>query len=101
ACRGWPATFSAPPDTLFIHVLAVTPHSAGGRKLCAALDTGDILHFRLRWHILKARVAFKDAAGICIHSADVSRQLICPIRAADDNHLISKAAETAQGKLAR
>jgi hypothetical protein len=79
--RGWPATLSPPPDEFFIGLLLVTPHCDGGRKLCDALNKGDVLKHRLRFAIFEARVAVKgDATGrIWLHAIDVSRHAILPI----------------------
>jgi hypothetical protein len=92
--HGWRATISAaPPDGLFLQTLVVTPHSTGGRKLCAALNAGDILHFRLQWNIFRCRIAYKDVSGeIRLAAADLGRELICPVRMADDDNPICKVA---------
>ena len=104
--HGWSATISAPfpSNRILLQTLVVTPHSAGGRKLCAALNAGDILHFRLHWNIFRCRISFKNVSGeIGLAAADLGRQLICPIRMADDDDLIAKVApvKTVRGKLAR
>jgi hypothetical protein len=97
--HGWRATISAPPDGLFLQTLVVTPHSAGGRKLCADLNAGDFVHFRLYWHIFRCRIASKDVSGeILLAAANLGRELICPVRMADDDDPIAKVApvKTAQ-----
>jgi hypothetical protein len=82
--RGWPATISSIPNEFFIGLLLLTPHSNGGRKLCAALNKGDILSYRLGLNIYKARVA-KAAGRILLHAFDVSRNAIRPIHVVDDD----------------
>jgi hypothetical protein len=76
--RGWPATFSNPPKTFFPGFLRLTPHSKGGRKLCATLNAGDLVRYRLGWNIYSARIAFKDEATghLWVHAFDLSNMLI-------------------------
>jgi hypothetical protein len=83
--RGWPATITSIPDEFFIGLLLLTPHSNGGRKLCAALNEGDILSYRLGLNIYKARVAAKVTGRIWLHAFDVSRNAIGPIHVVDDD----------------
>src|ERR1700751_5816933 len=85
--RGWPATISSMLDEFFIGLLLLTPHSAGGRKLCAALNKGDVVKYRLRLNIYEARVAAKgDVTGsIWLHGFDFSRNSIVPIWMPDDD----------------
>ena len=81
--RGWPATISSIPDQLFVGLLLLTPHSNGGRKLCAALKKGDILSYRLGLNSYEARVAAKVSGRIWLHAFDVDRNAIRPVHVVD------------------
>jgi hypothetical protein len=83
--RGWPATISSIPDEFFIGLLLLTPHSNGGRKLCAALNKGDILSYQLGLNIYEARVAAKVTGRVWLHGFDVNRNAIRPIHVVDDD----------------
>ena len=76
--RGWPATIKSDPKDFFPAFVRVAPHSNGGRKLCAALQAGDLLRYRIGLNIYSARVAYKgDVTGqVYLHAFDVSNQLI-------------------------
>ena len=82
AGRGWPVTISSMRKELFIGLLLLTPHCEGGKKLCAALNKGDVVRYRLGFcYIFDARVAAKgDVAGsVWLHAVDVGRNLIRPV----------------------
>jgi hypothetical protein len=85
---GWPATISSPPDTFFPGLLLLKPHSARGKELCAALERGDTVHFRLGWVVYTARVASKGnvTGAIWLRAHDVSSALIRPVCLFDETH---------------
>jgi hypothetical protein len=76
--RAWPVTMSS-SDEFFIGLLLVTPHSDGGRKLCAALNKDDVVRYRLGLNIFDARVATKDSDRIWLHAVDIIEVLILPV----------------------
>jgi hypothetical protein len=86
--RAWPATISSMPDEFFIGLLLLTPHCDGGRKLCGALNKGDVVKYRLGLNIYEARVAaVGDRSGsIRLHAVDVSRNAIVPVLMLDDDN---------------
>jgi hypothetical protein len=77
--RAWPATISSMPDEFFIGLLLLTPHCDGGRKLCGALNKGDVVKYRLQLNVYEARVAVVASGSIWLHAVDVSRNAIVPI----------------------
>jgi hypothetical protein len=66
------------PDEFFIGLLRVTPHSNGGRRLCAALNKDDIVRYRFGFYTHHARVADNDNDTIWLHAVDVGQHLIVP-----------------------
>jgi hypothetical protein len=82
---GWPATISSPPDTFFPGLLMLTPHSARGKELCAALQRDDLVYYRVGWCVYSARVACKGnvTGQIWLHACDVARDWFRPVRVDD------------------
>jgi hypothetical protein len=88
--RGWPATIKSDPHDFFPGFVRVIPHSAGGRKLCAALQRGDLLRYRLGFNIYSARVGYKGnvTGQVYLHAFDISNQLIRAARLEGDGEPI-------------
>ena len=80
----YPATICSPPNTFFLGLLKLIPHTAGGKRLCARVKfhTGADIQYRVGSAIYSARIAAQCKGGdIWLHAFDVASQLIRP----DDN----------------
>ena len=54
--------------------------------MCAALNAGDLVRYRLGWNIYAARIAFRDEATgyLWVHAFDLSNMLIQGARLGSD-----------------